>query len=389
MFGVIYLIRNLKNGKCYIGKTTDLKNRIRHHFGGHSKACKALHRAIKKYGKDIFSVEILYEGIIPELLSDFEIQAIKEYNTVVPNGYNLTWGGEGGKLSEESLEKLRGKNNHFFGKKLSKEHREKLSEIAKKRTGEKNPFYGRKHSEESKQKQSETKKGTPAHNKSPLRIPARELFNSLPETMNIIEKRNALHKKFPELHSDTLMRWVREWSGATHKISRKSQYHIPARELFDSLPTDMPKHKKIQTLCENFPDVPMSTIQYWVYNKWKSNAKTQKELAYEFYITLPAFFSLKEKRQILQDRFSVSGRVPARWIKEWTGEILPIGASCHPERPKVYEFFLSIPSDIDLKGKRKLLQQKFPNIKKSLIHRWTSRWQSDYSIDALTIELLF
>ena len=37
MSGVIYLIRNLKNGKCYIGKTTDLKNRIRLHSESHSQ----------------------------------------------------------------------------------------------------------------------------------------------------------------------------------------------------------------------------------------------------------------------------------------------------------------------------------------------------------------
>ena len=95
MYGVIYLIRNLINGKCYIGKTINLKRRIYEHFMGHSEGCKLLSRAIKKYGKENFSVEILHEGIIPELLDEFEIQAIKEHNTKAPRGYNLTDGGEG------------------------------------------------------------------------------------------------------------------------------------------------------------------------------------------------------------------------------------------------------------------------------------------------------
>ena len=95
MYGVIYLIRNLINGKAYIGKTIDFKRRVRDHLMGHTKQCKALNNAIKKYGVDAFTYEVLYEGIIPELLSDIERQAIREHNTKAPNGYNLTDGGDG------------------------------------------------------------------------------------------------------------------------------------------------------------------------------------------------------------------------------------------------------------------------------------------------------
>ena len=125
MYGVIYLIRNLINGKCYIGRTINLKDRLRAHFRGYAKECRHLANAIKKYGKENFTVEILHEGIIPELLPDFERKAIEEYNTKTPNGYNLTDGGEGSlNPSEETREKMRQK---MLGRVVSKETREKIS----------------------------------------------------------------------------------------------------------------------------------------------------------------------------------------------------------------------------------------------------------------------
>ena len=93
--GSIYLIRNTINGKCYIGQTTldAIKERIPRHLHGHGSLLVA--RAIAKYGKDTFTFEILHDGIINEFLNHLEIEAIKEYNSFIPNGYNLTSGGEG------------------------------------------------------------------------------------------------------------------------------------------------------------------------------------------------------------------------------------------------------------------------------------------------------
>ena len=125
----IYIIRNLINGKCYVGKTQgNIKKRVMEHLNGYSPGCRAIHNAIKKYGIENFAWEILYTGIIPEVLSDFERQAIQEYNTKAPHGYNLTDGGEGTlNPSKETIrkrsEKMRGENHHFFGKKRSPEVR--------------------------------------------------------------------------------------------------------------------------------------------------------------------------------------------------------------------------------------------------------------------------
>lgn len=66
-----------------------------------------------------------------EELSDWEIYFIKKFNTLTPNGYNLTKGGEGCRgfcHSKETKEKLRNLN---LGKSVSIETREKLSKLSK------------------------------------------------------------------------------------------------------------------------------------------------------------------------------------------------------------------------------------------------------------------
>ena len=104
--GSIYKITNTVNGKSYIGQTSrDVEKRIIHeHFNGHTGS-RLLSKAIKKYGANSFSYEILYQDILPVLLDSFEIQAIEIYNTLVPHGYNLAIGGVGGKMSPKTRQK--------------------------------------------------------------------------------------------------------------------------------------------------------------------------------------------------------------------------------------------------------------------------------------------
>ena len=105
--GSIYKITNTVNGKAYIGQTIHdaVTGRIRKHLNESSRGNQLVKRAVKKYGKDVFIYEILHDGIIPELLDSYEIEAIEKHNTLAPNGYNLTHGGEGGIPSEETRKK--------------------------------------------------------------------------------------------------------------------------------------------------------------------------------------------------------------------------------------------------------------------------------------------
>ena len=108
---VIYAIINTINGKIYVGQTRQkLKFRIWAHKN-HNEFC--LGRAIKKYGWKNFKIEILEECFNEDELNEREIFWIDKLNCKVPNGYNLTDGGEGvtGLIFSEESRKLRSKNN--------------------------------------------------------------------------------------------------------------------------------------------------------------------------------------------------------------------------------------------------------------------------------------
>ena len=168
--GCIYRLWNTVNGKSYIGQTVNFKKRIRSHFN--QSQCTALVNAIRKYGKSAFQWKILEADIPYDSLSEREIYWINHFNSVSPNGYNLTYGGETGIPSEETLLKMSKvqKGRTFSeetrrkmseakknkpGKKHTPESRKKLSESKK---GEKNPNYGKRLPEETRRKMSETQK---------------------------------------------------------------------------------------------------------------------------------------------------------------------------------------------------------------------------------------
>jgi group I intron endonuclease len=107
MLGTVYVIENLENGKGYIGQTT---RTIEQRFNEHCKSfsgCHAVRNAIQKYGPECFSIELIWEGeCSQEELDALEIHYISQFNTICPHGYNLTYGGMGGKFSDEKRKNL-------------------------------------------------------------------------------------------------------------------------------------------------------------------------------------------------------------------------------------------------------------------------------------------
>lgn len=97
--GYIYKITNIINKKCYIGET--IKNNPERRWNEHKSkinmgiGCPALQCAVNKYGIVNFKFEILII-CFDEDRYRFEKEYIKKYNSLSPNGYNLTPGGEGG-----------------------------------------------------------------------------------------------------------------------------------------------------------------------------------------------------------------------------------------------------------------------------------------------------
>ena len=92
-WGVIYRLTNVLNGMKYIGKSVHYKSRMSKHKTSKNKTY--ISRAIRKYGWDNFKKEIIIDDVPEEDLSNFETSYIDVEDTLAPNGYNLTKGGEG------------------------------------------------------------------------------------------------------------------------------------------------------------------------------------------------------------------------------------------------------------------------------------------------------
>lgn len=184
--GYIYKIINIKNQKIYIGQT--IKKRPTDRFSQHKylalhpqqeKNISYLHRAMKSDGIDNFKFEII-EQVDNLLLNEREKYWIKQYNSLAPNGYNLTVGGQGtlGFSRPQSQEERNKKGNSVkkyyqnypqAREKVSQrtkelwkdpEYREKVISSNKKFyqqhpdmfKGKNNPMYGKHHTEEALEK---------------------------------------------------------------------------------------------------------------------------------------------------------------------------------------------------------------------------------------------
>jgi group I intron endonuclease len=165
---IIYKIINTSTKDFYIGKTTKtLKERFyQHKYNAYNKKSQThIHRAIRKYGYENFTIEKIDEAENLIELNQKEILYIKNFSPT----YNMTKGGDGGDVSYsenywESLRKRSYKHSEESKQKISKSNLGKnkppLSEEHKNIISKSNK--GRKHSprsEEWKIKQSLSQKG--------------------------------------------------------------------------------------------------------------------------------------------------------------------------------------------------------------------------------------
>ena len=91
VFGVIYVITNLLNGMQYVGQTT---RSVEQRFKEHLKADSYIGCALRDFGAENFSVEIVAECASKKELNEKEIFFIEKFDCMAPNGYNLTAGGQ-------------------------------------------------------------------------------------------------------------------------------------------------------------------------------------------------------------------------------------------------------------------------------------------------------
>ena len=132
------------SGKSYIGQTNNYKRRCALHKNP-TNGCRAFANAIKTYGWDNFTHEILHENLSIDRANKLEAMCILEHNTLSPNGYNLKIGGLNTSTSQETRAKMslaqKGRIHSqetrdkisLANKNMSQETRDKLSLAAKNR----------------------------------------------------------------------------------------------------------------------------------------------------------------------------------------------------------------------------------------------------------------
>lgn len=181
----IYLVTNKINGKQYVGQ---------HKYDGvgldkrYIGSGVLLHKAYDRYGIENFTMELL-EECSDEDLNPLEQLYIEHYNTLKPNGYNLTKGGDGVygfTFSPESIEKL---SLSHKGKRLSPETIEKMRQsrighITSDETKQKisNALTGRKFSEERCKNISNALLGNTPWNKGKIGVISDETKQKLSES---------------------------------------------------------------------------------------------------------------------------------------------------------------------------------------------------------------
>jgi len=161
----IYKITNILTGDLYIGSATDIVKRWwlhKYQLLKNIHHSTYLQNAYNKYGKNTFIFEVLLYCEIKDLLF-FEQRAIDTYNPVY-NMCKIAGSNRGLTISDEHKQKIAKanlKNTHRLGKVLSKEHIQKISEA---NSGENNYMFGKKHSKEMRQKMSNNSKDKSGEN---------------------------------------------------------------------------------------------------------------------------------------------------------------------------------------------------------------------------------
>jgi len=110
----IYCWKNRINGKKYIGQTTDLYTRKSNHLKDAQFKNTPFCKALREFGPDNFSFEILEECLNLEQVNDREVFHIRTENSLLPDGYNTSL--VSNHMSQEIKDKIAVSNKERWAK---------------------------------------------------------------------------------------------------------------------------------------------------------------------------------------------------------------------------------------------------------------------------------
>lgn len=184
--GYVYLTTNLVNGKQYVGQHLATEFDKSYKGSGH-----LFLKALSKYGWDNFKCEIICWCNNQEELDYREQCEIAFHCCFSPNGYNLKYGGNHGKHSNETRKKISEANKGRIpwnkGIPCSENTKKKISESNKnpsEKTRKKmsNSAKGKTMSDEARKKMSKAHKGQVAWNKGKTGVFSEEARKKMSES---------------------------------------------------------------------------------------------------------------------------------------------------------------------------------------------------------------
>ena len=258
--GCVYSATNLINKKVYIGHTgRTLKIRQREHENYTPK--DIFHYALRKYGKENFQWEILYEIEDETLRKNIERWLIIELNTQVPNGYNLTEGGEGGKLHKDTKIKIG---------RFHKEYQNRPEVIARNRKQTKKQW------EDLEWKEKTSKAIRKALNRPEIKAKMKE-FQNRSEVKAAISKFHKEYKNRPEVKAAT-SKFQKECQNRPEQKESRSKFQKEHQNLPEVKANNSKFHKEFQNRPEVKENKKKAQIEFQNRPKVKENkSKFQKE----------------------------------------------------------------------------------------------------------------
>ena len=318
--GTIYGIRNEVNHKWYIGKCSgDAEERKKRHFSGYGS--QEVKEAIVECGVENFTFHIIHDGVIPELLNNYEITTIAKYNAVFPNGYNQTFGGDGCNASDETSRKISKAVSKTFAEspEIWREAQKRATEVAAKHN------TGREYSESHRKNISKALTGKklnrPAHNRSAL-------WDNVDEVIRLYTEEKLSCMSIAAKYGVS--------SSAAHNLLKSNGV-----KLFRN-------RRSVRREIWNHQDevVRLYTVEF----------KTMADIANIFDVTGGTV-----KRVLVSNKVEIRKTRPRR----------------NPYYISAHKFFFSLSSDMPLREKRCLLHQQIADVHKGTLNKWVRRWLSE------------